>query len=388
MGLPQLAHWAKIKGIDLLGTGDFTHPQWLGILEENLIPQGNGLYNYNEALFMFTSEISAVWRQGEKLRKVHILILAPSIEKVSKINRQLTKLGNLSADGRPTFGASVKKLVEVIWGAAPDAEIIPAHIWTPWFSVFGSRSGFDSLEECFGEHMDRIFAIETGLSSDPAMNWRCSTLDRLALVSNSDAHSPRKLGREATVFEVPEPGFAEIITAMKERDPASLIETLEFFPQEGKYHYDGHRACKVVLSPAQAIANNNLCPVCGRPLTLGVLHRVVELADRGEGVKGGGRIPYRCLVPLEEIISQALGIGTQTKGVRQEYEKMIRHFGSEFRILLDLTPQQLQRFTPDKVLQGILRVREGNLDISPGYDGVYGKIEIPFEEQKQQPSLF
>lgn len=387
--LPNLARWAKIKGIDIVGTGDFTHPQWFAELKKNLVPEGNGLYTYAGARFMLTVEISAIWSQAGKVRRVHLLVFAPSLEVAARINQELGKIGNLAADGRPTFGSSAKRLVEVIWNAAPDAIVVPAHAWTPWFSVFGSRSGFDSLEECFGPYTNRIFAIETGLSSDPPMNWRLSALDRITLVSNSDAHSPAKLGREATVFDLPEPSFNGIIEAMKTRDPTRFLGTIEFFPQEGKYHYDGHRACGVVLSPREAIKLGNRCPVCGKPLTIGVMHRVEELADRPEGEGPAVRPPFRSLVPLPEIIAQARGTGVNTKGVTREYEQLIKQFGNEFRILLDLPEEVLRAELPDRIGQGIIKVRTRDLVIEPGYDGVYGKISIPIEERKpEQLGLF
>lgn len=374
--LPELSRWAKIKGIHLLGTGDFTHPQWFDRLKGSLTSEENGLYCYNGIRFMLTAEISAIWSQGGRVRKVHLIILAPSIRGVERINRELGRIGNLAADGRPILGISAERLVEAVWNAEEAAEVIPAHAWTPWFSVFGSRSGFDSLSECFGRYTERIFAIETGLSSDPAMNQRISSLDSIALISSSDAHSPRKLGREATLFDLPEPSYDGIITAMKERDPARLLGTIEFYPQEGKYHYDGHRACKTVLSPREAMANQNLCPVCGKPLTIGVLHRVEELADREEGTIPPSAIPHRSLVPLEEIIAQALGIGPNTKGVAREYERAIACFGNEFRILLDLPEEELHTGLPPRTVRGILKVRVGDLQIEPGYDGVYGKISL------------
>jgi len=365
--LPNLARWAKIKGITLLGTGDFTHPQWYKELQEHLVPVGNGLYRYGGVLFMLTVEVSAIWSQGGKVRKAHLVILAPSIEGAARINSELGQIGNLAADGRPILGISAERLVELIWNAEEGAEVIPAHVWTPWFSVFGSRSGFDSLEECFGKYTDRIFAIETGLSSD--------------------AHSPGKLGREATLFDLPEPSYAGIIAAMKERDPSRFLGTIEFYPQEGKYHYDGHRACGIVLSPREAMANNNLCPVCGKPLTIGVMHRVEDLADRQQGEGPAQQIPYRSLVPLKEIIAQALGIGPTTKGVAREYERLITHFGNEFRILLDLPEEDLRQAVSRRILQGILKVRAGDLQIEPGYDGVYGKVTISLDDAKDDEQL-
>ena len=383
MDLPALARWAAVKGIDVLGSGDFTHPQWFTTLEAGLVPADDGLYRHGETLFMLTAEVAAIWSQAGRVRKVHLLVLVPSLEGAARVNRELAQIGNLAADGRPMLGIAAQSLVEAIWGAEPKAVVIPAHVWTPWFSVFGSRSGFDSLEECFGKHTDRIFAVETGLSSDPAMNWRLSGLDEIALVSNSDAHSPAKLGREVSLFDLPAASYNGIVAAMKERDPTRFVGTIEFFPQEGKYHYDGHRACGIVLEPREAMAKDNRCPVCGRPLTIGVMHRVEELADRPEGWTTPGRVPFRSLVPLEEIIAQAIGVQPGTKRVAQEYERLIGHFGSEFRILLDLQEDELRKATSPRLLQAIRKVRAGELDIEPGYDGVYGKINIPLDAQEQ-----
>ena len=379
MDLASLAHWAKIKGIGLLGSGDFTHPQWLKELRGGLTSEGNGLYRYDDVRFMLTSEISLIWSQDGKARKVHVLVLAPSVDAVERIDHDLGLIGNLVSDGRPILGISAQRLAEVVWNAEEAAELIPAHVWTPWFSVFGSRSGFDSLEECFGPYTKRIFAIETGLSSDPPMNRRLSALDHLTLISNSDAHSPSKLGREATLFDLSEPSYAGVIEAMKTRDPACFLGTIEFYPQEGKYHYDGHRKCGVVLSPHEAMKLDNTCPVCGKPLTIGVLHRVEDLADRQDARVKIVRPPYRSLVPLEEIISQALGVGVKTKAVSREYARLIEEFGDEFRILLDLPQEELQGRVPPRILQGITHVRSGNVGITPGYDGVYGKVHIPLD---------
>ena len=387
MELPSLVQWAKKKGIDLLGTGDFTHPQWFDHLEAHLVPQGNGLYRYEDVWFLPTAEISSIWSQDGAVRKVHLVLLAPSLEAVSKINATLGRIGNLTADGRPIFGLSAKRLVEVIWDVEPTVEVIPAHAWTPWFSVFGSRSGFDSLGACFGEHVERIFALETGLSSDPAMNWRVSALDGLTLISCSDAHSPSKLGREATLFDLPEPSYEGMVSALKTRDPERFLGTVEFYPEEGKYHYDGHRACGVALTPQESLDKQNMCPVCGKPLTLGVLHRVEELADRAEESPPADRAPYRSLVPLEEIIAQALGVQPGTKSVEAEYKRLIVHFGNEFRILTELPEEALARRTPVRLLDGIMKVRKGNLHIEPGYDGVYGKISIPFDEESATEQL-
>jgi len=388
MDLPHLAQWAKWKGIDILGTGDFTHPDWFRELSQELEPAGEGVYRYGDTYFLLTCELSAIWSVGGRVRRVHFLILAPDLTAVARINRELSRLGNLAADSRPTFGVSGERLITTVLGACPEAVVIPAHVWTPWYSIFGANSGFDSLEEALGEAARHVFALETGLSSDPAMNWRLSALDRLALVSFSDAHSPARLGREACVFDLPEPSYPALIAAIRERDPNRFLFTVEFFPQEGKYHYDGHRACGVVFSPKETKAHGGRCPVCGRPLTIGVMHRVEALADRPEGFRPPGAIPYRSLVPLEEIIAQALGQGRDTKGVRDEYLKLVSRFGSEFRVLLDLPEEELSPGTPPKILSAIRKVRAGELEIRPGYDGVYGEIRIPLDEGPKELSLF
>ena len=395
MNLPQLALWARRKGIDILGTGDFTHPLWYKTLRQSLIPQGNGLYCYDKVLFMLTAEISCIWSQESRVRKIHLLLFTPSLQNVEWINCELSKIGNLAADGRPILGISAAKVAETIWSVSPQTVIIPAHAWTPWFSVFGAKSGFDSLAECFGPLSNDIFAIETGLSSDPPMNWRLSSLDRISLISNSDAHSLANLGREANVFDLPEASFVNIITAIKDKDQTQFVYTIEFFPAQGKYHYDGHRACDRRFAPQETIALSNICPVCGKELTIGVMHRVEELADRMEAEvnKNGiplseNVIPYRSLIPLQEIIAQAFKVGVKTKWVEKEYLRLIEYYGSEFRILLDLAAEELKAAVPPAIRHGIMQIRCGNVEILPGYDGVYGKIKItPAEETCRQRTL-
>jgi uncharacterized protein (TIGR00375 family) len=308
--------------------------------------------------------------------------MAPDFEVVQRINARLGTMGRLSADGRPTFGFPVRDLVKMTLDISEDCLLIPAHAWTPWFSVFGANSGFDSLEECFGAGSKYIHAVETGLSSDPEMNWRLSALDSISLISNSDAHSPNRIGREANVF-AGEPGYREILEAIRAKDRGKFLFTIEFYPEEGKYHYDGHRACGVISSPQQTKENDYLCPVCKKKLTVGVLHRVESLADRPAGVMPPHGIPAVHLVPLEEIIASAVEQGVDTAAVQREYERMISHGGSEFNILLDLSPVDLANFCSPRILEGILRVREGRLRIIPGHDGVYGKIDI-FGEQEQE----
>ncbi len=379
MEVETLSLWAKRKGIKLLGTGDFTHPLYLLDLKSKLRPLGSGLFARPEdpdgTHFMLTAEVSNMFTQRGKGRRVHTLIFAPSFEVVERINAQLGKLGKISSDGRPIFGFSAKDLVKMVLDVSPDCLLIPAHAWTPWFSIFGANSGFNSIEECFEEETKHIRAIETGLSSDPEMNWRLSALDEITLISNSDAHSPSKIGREANIFNC-DLSYAAIAEAIRTKDPRKILFTIEFFPEEGKYHFDGHRNCKILFAPQETRKNKGLCPVCGKRLTVGVMNRVEELADRPEGVISPKAIPTLHMVPLDEIIADALGVGTNASSVEKEYLRLIEKGGSEFDILLELAPEDLASFTPPLILEGILRVRQGRLKITPGYDGVFGKIQI------------
>jgi uncharacterized protein (TIGR00375 family) len=334
--------------------------------------------------FILTAEVSNIFTQGEKLRKIHSILFAPGFEVAEKINADLAKRGNLYSDGRPTFTFPVKDLVKIIRGISPDILLVPAHAWTPWFSLFGANSGFDSIEECFEEETGYIRIIETGLSSDPQMNWRLSALDNITLISNSDAHSPSKIGREANVFSCAL-DYYEIIDALRRKDRNALSYTIEFFPQEGKYHYDGHRNCGVLFSPAETKSHNYICPVCGRRLTVGVMHRVESLADREEGFTPQDAIGVRHLVPLAEIIAEAFSQGVNTKAVEGEYQRLISHLGSELDILLNVPEEEIERLASPKVSEGIKRVRAGRLNIVPGYDGVFGKINIFAEEEKKEP---
>ncbi len=397
MDVENIARWANLKGIGLMGTGDFTHPFYFAELKQKLQPTGYGLFTLkkefknsvgnsfqNEIHFMLTAEVSNMFQQGGSSRRVHTMIFAPSFEVVEKINDELSQFGKLGSDGRPIFGFPVKELVEIITDITDECFIVPAHAWTPWFSVFGANSGFDSLEECFEEQLKHISCIETGLSSDPQMNWRWSALDNIALISNSDAHSPNRIGREANVFDCTMT-FRDIVKVIQTKDKAKFLFTIEFFPEEGKYHFDGHRNCSILFSPAESRKHKNLCPVCGRKLTVGVMHRVEELSDRPEGFVPEGVIPCKHLIPLQEIIAEALGQGVETKGVQNEYLRLVSIFGSEFRILLDLSPEELEKNTPGRVLEGIKRVRDEDLQITPGHDGVYGKIQI-FAEKEKTPT--
>ncbi len=388
MGIPALVRAARLKGLSLVGTGDFTHPEYFRELCELLEPAPEeGLYVWREApegpRFILSAEVSNIFSQNSRRnRRIHTVILAPSLEVVREVNLALSRLGDLSADGRPTFGVPVKDLIRILRHISPDLIIIPAHVWTPWYSVFGAFSGFDSLEECFEEEVEHIWALETGLSSDPEMNWRLSALDRYTLVSNSDAHSPRKLGREANAFWYPM-GYKAIQRALKEGD---LAFTVEFYPEEGKYHFDGHRACGVLFSPAETRDHGGRCPVCGGSLTVGVMHRVEELADRPEGFRPPGKPLSVHLVPLEEIVAEALGVGPQSKQVQRTYRQLVELAGSELALLLEKSLSELSEFVPERILEGLKRVREGRVFVRPGYDGVYGVVSIFSEEEGPAPS--
>lgn len=379
MEITNIAKWADKKGIGIIGTGDFQHPKYFGYLKNKLVEAAPGLYKLKDksanAHIILSTEISNIFKQGGKVRKIHTLIFLPDIYSAEKFSKILAKKGNTDSDGRPIFGFSVKELVKITLDICPDAMIVPAHAWTPWFSIFGSKSGFDSIEECFEEESKNIKAIETGLSSDASMNWRVSALDKITLISNSDAHSLHKIGREANVFEASYDYF-EIKKIIEQKNKEKFLFTIEFFPQEGKYHYDGHRLCNINYHPRESIANENKCPVCFKPLTLGVLHRVEELADRPWDYVPENAILQKHLIPLEEIIADAKDVAPNSKNVQLEYEKIIAKGGSEFEILLDRTKDELLKIAEEKIVEGILRVREGKVNIVPGFDGEYGKISI------------
>lgn len=390
MDLENMNKWAKTKGIKILGTGDFTHPEWLKDLKRELEPAEKGLYRLakQETRFILSAEISCIYSKNGKVRKVHIVVIAPDFEAVDKINTRLGEIGNLKADGRPILGLDAKELAKIVFDVSEDCLIIPAHVWTPWFGLLGSKSGFDSMEECFEEYSNHIYSLETGLSSDPAMNWRLSALDKITLLSNSDAHSPAKIGREANAFEGEKIDYQSIIKAIrKEAGPLELIYTIEFYPEEGKYHYDGHRTCEINFSPAESEKYKNICPVCGKPLTIGVLNRVEKLADRKSGSQPNKAVPFKSLIPLAEIIAEILQVGVGTKKVEIEYQNLINKFGSEFEILLNVPAAELRS---SAIGQGIIKVREGRVDIEPGYDGVFGKVKFFSEIKKplNQKTLF
>ena len=385
MEVEPLAAWAKKKGISLVGTGDFTHPTYFAELRSKLVPTGNGLFELRsgdrEIKFILSTEVSNIYTQDGKVRRIHTLLFAPSFSVAEAIRSKLGSLGKLSSDGRPIFSFAAKELAKMILDISGDCLIIPAHVWTPWFSIFGANSGFDSIEECFGEMSRHIYAIETGLSSDPEMNWRLSKLDGLTLLSNSDAHSASRLGREANAFDCAL-DYQEVVETIRKKDRRRLLFTIEFFPEEGKYHFDGHRNCGVVFSPSETKSHQYLCPTCHKKLTIGVMSRVEELADRPEGYRPKNAIPSIHCVPLDEIIAEAMGLGVGTKGVEGEYERLIEKGGSEFRILLDATPDELATFVPPRILEGVIRMRQGKVSILPGHDGVYGKVHL-FSERKE-----
>jgi uncharacterized protein (TIGR00375 family) len=379
--------WAQLKGITVIGTGDFTHPGWLRELDEKLEPGGDGLFALRkecrtgdvpsscrgDVRFILSAEISCIYAKNGRTRKVHAVILAPDFAAAARINLVLTNIGNLHADGRPILGLDVKELLKITLDAAPGSVLIPAHIWTPHFSVFGAASGFDSLEECFEELTPHIFAIETGLSSDPLMNWRLSQLDRLTLVSNSDAHSAAKIGREANILDT-ELSFPSIVEAVRTR--RGFLGTIEFFPEEGKYHFDGHRDCAVSLSPKETISHNFLCPACGRKVTVGVMHRVEKLADREPGFRLPGAPPFTSIIPLPEIIAEGLKCGVNTKKVGTAYFSLLEKLGSEFSILMNAPLDDIERAGTPLLREAIARMRLGKVNIAPGYDGEFGRIGI------------
>ena len=390
-GTPEnLDFWARKKGISLIGTGDFTHPVWREELKERLVSEENGLYRLRDEYvkeesrkfpgegtrFVVSGEISSIYKKNGKTRKVHNVILLPSLETADAMAQRLEKIGNIHSDGRPILGLDSHDLLEMMLDVCPEGILIPAHIWTPHFSVLGAKSGFDSVEECFEELTPYVHALETGLSSDPAMNWRISKLDRYQLVSNSDAHSPSKLGREANLLDIDcsYEGLYQAIQTGK-----GLEGTVEFFPEEGKYHFDGHRKCGVSLSPVEAERLGGICPVCGKKLTMGVDHRVEQLADREEGfVKKDGK-KYESLVPLPEVVAACMGYSTASKKVQGCFEQMMQTLGTEFDILRNVPAEDIKSCAGERIAEGIENVRTGNVKRIPGYDGEYGKIQL-FDE--------
>jgi uncharacterized protein (TIGR00375 family) len=382
--IQNLEKYARLKGLNLLGTGDFTHPKWLAELKSELKEDGSGILTSKSGFnFVLQGEISNIYTQDGKARRIHNLLLARNFEIVEQINQALLKKGRLDYDGRPMFGFSCIELVEMMKQIDDDIEIIPAHAWTPWYGIFGSMSGFDSVEECFKEYSHKIHAIETGLSSDPTMNWRLSSLDKYTLLSSSDAHSfwPWRLGREANVFDIGL-SYDALLEAIRKRK--GFAETIEMWPHEGKYHYTGHRSCSVCLSPTEALKLKNICPKCRRPLTIGVAQRVELLADREEGFVPKDSVPFRNLIPLSEVIAGTIGEKVESKKVWEEYYKLANNFENEFEILLNAEEKELKKITTEKIAENIIRNRNQKIPFKPGYDGVYG---IPiFNEEKSKDS--
>ena len=422
MELETMAEWGEKKGIDLLATADWTHPLWFKEIEGQLEEDGEGIFKLksgkSKTRFVLSTEISNIYSQGGKGRRVHTVFMAPNLETAEKINNELKRRGgNLLSDGRPILGLSVEEMCEVVWSVDEEVIVVPAHIWTPWFSMFGSKSGFDSVKDCFGKYESRIEAIETGLSSDPAMNWRIEELKERAIVSFSDAHSPKKIGREATVLEVKEKqmSFEALRQGLTKMggDKAKISYTIEFYPEEGKYHYTGHRKCGVCQSPEETKEKGTGCHVCGRALTVGVMHRVEELAKgRGEikpvkkasqaGVVGYYhptdklRPPYVMLVPLQEILAEAMGMGTASQKVQMMYEQLVAKLGGEFGVLLKSSLEEIKGVGGERVAEAVNKVRKGEIVVKPGYDGVFGVVKIwPAEGEakeggsaSEQQSLF
>ncbi len=384
--LPNLSKWAKIKGIDLLGTGDCLHPLWLNELKRVLQPTPTGFYEFEGIKYIPSAEISCIYSERGKIRKVHILIYLSSLSAAERLANYMSNKGkNLAADGRPIVGFSAAELCEIIFSIDPKAIIVPAHIWTPWFGMFGSKSGYDFFAECFGKFSDQIYAVETGLSSDPSMNWRITDLDNKSIVSFSDLHSLPRLGREVTVFD----GEFSLDGLRDALRSENILGTIEFYPEEGKYHYSGHRKCNIVFDTKQIQEFGDICPVCGKKLTIGVIERVEELATRTEedldltfekGVTKSLAFPnrpgFRKLIQLEEIIAESMGIGVQSQKVQQKYENMILAIDNEIKILTQTPLDVIQMVAGEKITEGIKKVRDGNIHIQPGYDNTYGKVSI------------
>ena len=387
LNLEELAIWAKKKGLSLIGTGDFTHPAWFAEIKEKLVPSDDGTFRLKPEIereiganvkFILTVEISTIYKKWDKTRKVHHVVFSPDLQSAENFRNKLDAIGNIKSDGRPILGLDSRDLLETVLESGENSYIIPAHIWTPWFSVLGSKSGFDSIEDCYGDLSGHIFAVETGLSSDPEMNWHVSKLDKFRLVSNSDAHSASKLAREATVFDI-EPNYYSIMNALKTGE--GYTGTVEFFPEEGKYHEDGHRKCNICMTPEETKKHNGICPVCGKPMTIGVLYRVNELSDRKEIITPpatAGQV--FSLVPLQEMIAEIRGVGASSKSVVYEYERLINTFGSEIAILQDIPVDEISK-SSTLLGEAVSRLRQGKVIKHAGFDGEYGVIRL-FEENE------
>ncbi|PIE32740.1 hypothetical protein CSA56_14225 [candidate division KSB3 bacterium] len=399
LNFENLYKWAQLKGVQVVGSGDLTHPGWLEEMREKLEPDGDGLFRlkdeYASAVqaeipvacqqpvrFILSGEISNIYKKNDKTRKNHNVVFLPSLEAVEQFQIELEKIGNIRSDGRPILGLDAHDLLEMVLETNPRAYLIPAHIWTPWFSLFGSKSGFDTIEECFEDLTPHIFALETGLSSDPPMNWRLSALDRYTLVSNSDAHSPQKLAREANLFNT-ELSYPAIFEALKSGNPDTFLGTIEFFPEEGKYHYDGHRKCHVCWDPKTTLEHHGICPQCGKGVTVGVMHRIETLADRDEGLKPDNANPFYSLIPLPEILSEGYGVGPSSKRVQHGYESLLTKLGSELSILRDIPLEEIERIGGKILAEGIRRMRKGKVIAEAGFDGEFGVIKL-FEKQERE----
>ncbi|MFA7286407.1 MAG: endonuclease Q family protein [Patescibacteria group bacterium] len=380
--LPNIAAAAARKGITLMGTGDFTHPGWFAMMEQELTQTSSGFYECKAAKtvrpvqFVPTVEIACIYKKNEKVRRLHVLVVAPDLSVVRKINIALAAIGNLKADGRPMLGLDAKRLLEIVLSISEACMFIPAHVWTPWFSVFGSKSGFDSLEECFEELTPYVTAIETGLSSDPQMNWQISHLDKVTLLSNSDAHSLDNLGREATVLTGMDWTYDALRHALSNTQSNKIVGTIEFYPEEGKYHVDGHAMCGVRLLPDETRQLQGVCPKCGRSVTVGVLSRASQLADRMVTERPSSRPDYVSIVPLREILSEVIGVGKHSKAVARIYEQLVPTVGTEFEVLIDAPLARIQAATSPAVADAVNRVRRGAVTITPGYDGIFGSISL------------
>jgi len=391
MNVTEISRFAKIKGLRLVGTGDFTHPKWFSELSNELAEDGDtGLYFAkgspdSPVRYMITAEVCTIYNHEEKNRKIHHVIFASSLEEASQINDRLRKYGDLDVDGRPTLDMTAAHLVEEVMAVSDMNEVIPAHVWTPWFSLFGAFSGFDTVEACYEDMTSRIHALETGLSSDPPMNWRLSSLDRYALVSNSDCHShwPWRIGREANVFKLERLTYGEVVDSIRKKDPKRFKFTIETDPAYGKYHWTGHRNCGVSLPPSEAIKYGNRCPVCGRKLTRGVEQRIEELADRPAGYVPENAVGYIRLLPLSEIIAAVLGVSYPgSQKVWSVYNRLVKRFGDEYNVLIDAPHEEMCKVVDEKIAEAVVRVREGKARVIPGYDGVYGQLVIFEDEQK------
>jgi uncharacterized protein (TIGR00375 family) len=408
MVLPEICAWTRRKGMGLVATGDWTHPLWMREIKANLEELGNGLLKLKTAapsdpLFLLATEVSCIYTQNGKGRRIHTLIWVPSIASADKINKEMTRQGcNLMSDGRPIIGLTSIQVAELVLTIEPHAMIIPAHVWTPWFSVFGSMSGFNSLEEAYGPYAKHVYAVETGLSSSPSMNWRIKELDTRSIVSFSDAHSGPKLGRESTVFDIPDGklSYTAVENAIKQKGTSHIAYTIEFYPEEGKYHWSGHRACNIRWGPKEIEKRGTTCPVCGKPLTQGVEQRVGELAGRSEDslkltkTKTGmtmsqafpKRPPFVMLVPLQEIISECIGSPVASPKVQTPYRQLTDELGGEFNILLKADHGDIAKIAGERVAAGIDKVRVGDIVIDPGYDGVFGVVKL-WREGEEKPLI-